>query len=405
KVNMTVANQALTLFSPSDTPSILSDADNAQVNLGMRFTSSMAGTISGIRYYKSADDTGTHTGSLWTSTGTLLATATFTNDTASGWQTVTLSSLVSITTGTTYVVSFRGHSYYSSTPNYFSSPKTNGPLTAPSGNNGVYAYGSGNVFPNSSFENTNYWVDVMFHPAAPTPNEAPVAQNDSGFSTVQNTALQISASALLANDTDPNGDPLTITGVSGATNGTVSFDAQTNTITFTPANNYTGAAGFTYAISDGRGGTASATVALNVTQPPPNQPPVAANDSGFSTVQNTALQISASALLANDTDPNGDPLTITGVSGATNGTVSFDPQTNTITFVPANGYSGVAGFTYEVSDGRGGTASANVALNVTQNLFGNATPGTITVNDSNPVELGVKFTASSSGTIYGVRFY
>src|SRR5690606_19421865 len=155
----------------------------------------------------------------------------------------------------------------------------------------------------------------------------------------------------------------------------------------------------------GRGGTASATVALNVTQPPPNQPPVAANDSGFSTVQNTALQISASALLANDTDPNGDPLTITGVSGATNGTVSFDPQTNTITFVPANGYSGVAGFTYEVSDGRGGTASANVALNVTQNLFGNATPGTITVNDSNPVELGVKFTASSSGTIYGVRFY
>ena len=116
--------------------------------------------------------------------------------------------------GTTYVASFHSNGHYSATPNYFSTPKTNGPLTAPSGNNGVYAYGSGNVFPNSSFENTNYWVDVMFHPAAPTPNEAPVAQNDSGFSTVQNTALQISASALLANDTDPNGDPLTITGVS-----------------------------------------------------------------------------------------------------------------------------------------------------------------------------------------------
>src|SRR5690606_39643240 len=60
-------------------------------------------------------------------------------------------------------------------------------------------------------------------------------------------------------------------GLGGATNGTVSFNAQTNTITFTPANNYTGAAGFTYAISDGRGGTASAAVTLNVTQPPPNQ--------------------------------------------------------------------------------------------------------------------------------------
>src|SRR5690606_34375151 len=315
KVNMTVANQALTLFSPSDTPSILSDADNAQVNLGMRFTSSMAGTISGIRYYKSADDTGTHTGSLWTSTGTLLATATFTNDTASGWQTVTLSSLVSITTGTTYVVSFRGHSYYSSTPNYFSSPKTNGPLTAPSGNNGVYAYGSGNVFPNSSFENTNYWVDVMFHPAAPTPNEAPVAQNDSGFSTVQNTALQISASALLANDTDPNGDPLTITGVSGTTNGNASFVPPPNTITFLPANNYSRAARSSPTRRSSDLTNYWVDVMFHPAAPTPNEAPVAQNDSGFSTVQNTALQISASALLANDTDPNGDPLTITGVSG------------------------------------------------------------------------------------------
>src|SRR5690606_24099826 len=305
---------------------------------------SSSGTIYGVRFYKGPQNTGTHTGSLWTSTGTLLATATFTNETASGWQTVTFTNPISISAGTTYVASYHTNGFYSVNGNYFTTSVTNGNLTAPSsassGGNGVYAYGSGNVFPANTYNASNYWVDVLYSPAAPTPNEAPVAQNDSGFSTVQNTALQISASALLANDTDPNGDPLTITGVSGASNGTVSFNAQTNTITFTPANNYTGAAGFTYAISDGRGGTASAAVTLNVTQPPPNQAPVAANDSGFSTVQNTALQISASALLANDTDPNGDPVTITGVSGATNGTVSFDPQTNTITFVPANGYTG-----------------------------------------------------------------
>src|SRR5690606_24191349 len=221
--------------------------------------------------------------------------------------------------------------------------------------------------------------------------------------------LQISASALLANDTDPNRDPLMITGVSGASNGTVSFNAQTNTITFTPANNYTGAAGFTYAISDGRGGTASAAVTLNVTQPPPNQAPVAQNDSGFSTVQNTALQISASALLANDTDPNGDPLTITGVSGATNGTVSFDAQTNIVTFTPATGHTGAAGFTYAISDGRGGTASANVALNVTQptqSLFAaNATPAILSDPEAKSVELGMKFTSSVAGSVVGVRFY
>jgi hypothetical protein len=61
----------------------------------------------------------------------------------------------------------------------------------------------------------------------------------------------------LANDTGPNGEPLTITGVSGAVNGNVSFNAQTNVVTFTPTTGYTGPASFSYAISDGRGGTAT----------------------------------------------------------------------------------------------------------------------------------------------------
>ena len=69
---------------------------------------------------------------------------------------------------------------------------------------------------------------------------------------------------LLANDSDPNGDPLAITEVSGATNGTVAFDSQTNVITFTPDANYTGTANFSYTVSDGTGGTATATVDLTV---------------------------------------------------------------------------------------------------------------------------------------------
>ena len=97
---------------------------------------------------------------------------------------------------------------------------------------------------------------MLFNPSTATTNQPPVASNDSGFTTTANTALTIAAATLLANDTDPNGDALTVTGVSNATNGTVSFNAQTNTITFTPTSDYTGPAGFTYAISDGRGGTA-----------------------------------------------------------------------------------------------------------------------------------------------------
>ena len=148
--NIVVTPSTVSLFSSSDTPAVLSDSDTSQVNLGVRFTSSSAGTITGIKYYKGANDTGTHTGSLWSSTGTLLATATFTNETASGWQTVTFSNPVAIDAGTTYVASYHSNGHYTATGNYFTTARVNGPLTAPAGNNGVYAYGTGNLFPTSS---------------------------------------------------------------------------------------------------------------------------------------------------------------------------------------------------------------------------------------------------------------
>jgi hypothetical protein len=402
-VDMTVTPPVPTvsLFSSSDTPAILSDPDTAQVNLGVRFVASIAGNITGIRYYRGVNDTGTHVGSLWTSTGTLLASATFVNETASGWQQVTFTTPVSITAGTTYVASYHSNGHYAATGGYFGSNHVNGPLT---GSTGVYAYGNGNLFPSSSFGATNYWVDVMFAGA----NVAPVALNDSGFNTTQNTARIIAASALLANDSDPNNDALTITGVSGAVNGSVTFDTVTNTITFTPTAGYTGQAGFNYAISDGRGGTASATVELTVTAP---QPPVATNDSGLSAQRNTTLTIAASALLANDSDPNDDPLTITGVSGAVNGVVGFDSLTNTISFTPTTGYTGPASFTYSISDGHGGNASAAVDLTVTLpvtsvSLFSSSDgPTNLSDPDTSQVNLGVRFVSSMAGTITGIRYY
>ncbi len=152
-------------------------------------------------------------------------------------------------------------------------------------------------------------------------------------------------------------------------------------------------------------------MALTVTATP-NTAPVATNDTGYTTQQNTALQITAASLLANDTDANGDPLTITGVSAPSGGTATFNAQTNTVTFTPTAGYTGAAGFTYAISDGRGGTSSATVSLNVTtpppatQSLFAsNSTPAIITDNDPNSVELGMRFTASTAGTITGIKYY
>ena len=128
------------IFSASATPPIVPDADGNSIELGVKFQSSVAGTVSGVRYYKNDLNIGTHTGSLWSSTGTRLATVTFTNETGVGWQTASFSSPVAITAGTTYVVSYHtNYGHYTATGGYFASPVTNGPLTAPT-NAGVYTY-------------------------------------------------------------------------------------------------------------------------------------------------------------------------------------------------------------------------------------------------------------------------
>ncbi|WP_213287208.1 DUF4082 domain-containing protein [Bradyrhizobium sp. sGM-13] len=402
------------LFNASNTPAQTNLNDGAQLEVGMKFTSSVAGQITALKFYRSANDTGPDVLNLWSATGTHLASATFTSTTASGWQTVTLPSAVFIAANTTYVASYHTTGAYVATNNYFTTAVTSGPLTAPStttaGGNGVYSYGGTSttgIFPNNTYNAANYWVDVVFTPSSGA-NQPPVANNDSGYTTTQNTALTISAAALLVNDTDPDGGTLTVTGASAAVNGTVSFNSQTNVVTFTPGPGYTGPASFSYAIADGQGGTATATVSLTVNAAP-NQPPVANNDSGYSATQNTALTIAASALLANDTDPNGDPLTITGVSNAVNGTVSFNAQTNVVTFTPTTGYTGAASFNYAISDGRGGTATATANLTVNTpsvSLFSASdTPAVLSDSDTGQVNLGVRFTSSAAGSITGIKYY
>jgi hypothetical protein len=158
----------VSLFSSNPTPSVVTVNDPNSVELGMKFQASVSGDIVGLRFYKGPSNTGQHVADLWTTTGALLATATFTNETASGWQQVNFATPVTITAGTTYVASYHTAGNYSDDPNLFANAVTNGPLTAPSssssGGNGVYAYGSGSLFPTNSFGATSYAVDVLFRP-------------------------------------------------------------------------------------------------------------------------------------------------------------------------------------------------------------------------------------------------
>jgi hypothetical protein len=152
-------------------PTVVDAGGGGAVEVGVEFTASVNGTISGIRFYKSATNTGVHVGNLWSIGGSLLASATFTGETASGWQTVTFSSPVAITAGMVYVASYHTNgSHFSADLNYFATAGVNNPpLQALSngvnGGNGVYVYSSASTFPNNTYESTNYWVDVVFTPA------------------------------------------------------------------------------------------------------------------------------------------------------------------------------------------------------------------------------------------------
>ncbi len=157
-----------TIWSSSATPTTVSAADPSSLELGVKFRADVDGWVTGVRFYKGTANTGTHIGNLWSSTGTKLASATFTAETASGWQQVNFASPVAVTAGTVYVASyFAPNGNYAADGAYFASQGTdNGPLHAlrdgVSGGNGVYTYGNVSNFPSSTYNATNYWVDVVF---------------------------------------------------------------------------------------------------------------------------------------------------------------------------------------------------------------------------------------------------
>ncbi|HYA45793.1 MAG TPA: DUF4082 domain-containing protein [Acidimicrobiales bacterium] len=161
------------VFNPLDTPANLSSSSTQAVQVGMKFSSSVAGYVTAVRFYKGPKNTGTHIGHLWSRNGALLASITFTNETVSGWQQASFSTPVAIAANTTYIVSYRTQSgHYSFNTRYFStSGVDNGPLHAlrdgEAGPNGVIG-NSRSSLPTSGSNATNYWVDVVFNTSSST---------------------------------------------------------------------------------------------------------------------------------------------------------------------------------------------------------------------------------------------
>ncbi|MFP2923668.1 cadherin-like domain-containing protein, partial [Pyxidicoccus sp. 3LG] len=191
-------------------------------------------------------------------------------------------------------------------------------------------------------------------PRNPPTNRAPVAVNDVA-TTLEDTAVVIPATTLVSNDTDADGDSLTVTVVGTATHGTVRLAG--GNVTFTPEANYFGTATFEYTVSDG---TSTSTSTVTVTVNSVNDAPVAVFDSAFAD-EDVVLVIPVATLLSNDKDVvEGDSLTVSQVANAHNGMVELDGDD--VRFTPTLGFAGAARFEYQVSDSGGATATASVAL-------------------------------------------
>jgi hypothetical protein len=170
-LTVTPVSISYSIWDATIVPSVAYYNDQQAVELGVKFSTDENGYITALRFYRGSGNTGANfIGHLWSASGTLLATATFPTGTTSGWQQVELSTPVAVTAGTTYVASYYTTSGYAVSRPYFTSSNEAAYrgtilyalIDGEVGGNGVYRYGSGGGFPSSTYESTNYWVDVVF---------------------------------------------------------------------------------------------------------------------------------------------------------------------------------------------------------------------------------------------------
>ena len=226
------------LFEDSDRPELIAADDAASIELGIKFTVSQDAEITGVRFYKSPENTGTHIGSLWNAEGVLLAQTTFQNESRTGWQQALFDQPVTVISGQTYVASYLApNGRYSATAGFFSESHSNGLLTAPAastvGGNGVFVYGDGG-FPSFSSQQSNYWISPVYVPLPDT--QAPRLISSAPANQSTSVPLDTIIAMQLDEPVDVNTLVVAASLPSGVQlNGQTGFDVESNTVSFTSA--------------------------------------------------------------------------------------------------------------------------------------------------------------------------
>ena len=381
-VNFSAALQTFSIWPSSATPATVSDSDASAVELGVKFRTNANGFVTGIRFYKGAANTGTHVGNLWTSGGVRLATATFTNETASGWQQVVFSTPVAITANTTYIASYHTNvGHYAANSGYFASAGvTNGPLTALAngvdGGNGVYQYGANSAFPNQTWQSTNYWVDLIFtisgggtaDTIAPTVTGRTPASGATGVA-VGTTVSATFSEALAANTVTTSQFTLQGPGTT-LVPATVSYNSTTFTATLTPssplASNtlYTAAVlGGTNGVKDTAGNALTATSSWSFTTTAAAQTfSITGTISPASIGSGATVNLGGTASATVTANASGNYSFV----GVANGNYAVTPSKVGVTFSPASQVVTVAGANVSGVNFTGVATNSNLTVNGSQ---------------------------------------
>ena len=329
------SSNSSSLWDDTFIPTILSDSDTNAVELGVKFQSDVDGSITALRFYKSSANTGTHTGHLWTSAGTLLASVTFTNETTSGWQEMSLATPVAISAGTTYIASYHAPAgRYSADSAYFTAAYDNPPLTAPSsgssGGNGVYRYGAAGGFPNQTWNATNYWVDVVFQEGSGSSDTTPPVVTDFVIPSTATTLTVLITSFTATDDAGVTGYLVTETSTPpSASDGGWSATAPTS-YTFAAPGSKT-----LYAWAKDAAGNVSASASAAVTiTPSDTTPPVVSSTSPA----DGATGVSTGTVVTVNFSEAMEPTTINTTSFTLSGaaaTIAYNEASHTATLDPA----------------------------------------------------------------------